>query len=197
MLSCTFRLVLTAILVFGLVGNSHAQRAGDSATIRTGTVTQARAVDLNDGNALGGALVGGAVGAALTRSKKGSSRRDRNALVGAVVGASAAGSKRRPGTIYTVAMPDGSTVQVATEQTEIKVDDCVHVEQTGNGTNIRRAAAAACTPDTRALLDEPDIAAELQEEAAECAVAKQELVDAGSDEAMERAIRKVQILCYN
>ena len=192
-----FAVVLCSLCLVLVTSIGHAQRAGDSVNIRTGVVTGSRSVDLNDGNALGGALVGGAFGAALTRSSKGSSRRDRNAAIGAVLGASAAASKRRPGTVYTVSMPDGSSVQIATEQTEIKVDDCVHVEQSGNSANIRRAAAAACAPGTRELLDDPDIAAELQEEATECTAAKQELVDAESEEATDRAIRKIQILCYN
>ncbi len=79
--------------------HAHAQRAGQSATVRTGTVTAMRSVDLNDGNALGGALVGGAFGAALTRSSKSSSRRDRNAAIGAVLGGAAAASKTRPGRV--------------------------------------------------------------------------------------------------
>ena len=45
--------------------HSFAQRAGQSVTVRTGTVTAMKSVDLNDGNAIGGALVGGAFGAAL------------------------------------------------------------------------------------------------------------------------------------
>ncbi len=46
-------------------------------------------------------------------------------------------------------------------------------------------------------MNEPDIQAELQEEAAECTVAKDQLVNAETDEQMEFAVRKIQILCYN
>jgi hypothetical protein len=38
---------------------------------------------------------------------------------------------------------------------------------------------------------------EMQEEASECAAAKQELVDADSDDAIDRAVRKVKLLCYD
>jgi len=46
-------------------------------------------------------------------------------------------------------------------------------------------------------MNEPDIQAELQEEAAECTVAKQGLIDAETDAQMELAVRKIQVLCYN
>ena len=76
----------TVACLFLIVPEALGQRSGQSVTVRTGTVTAMRSVDLNDGNAIGGALVGGAFGAALTRSSKGSSRRDRNAAIGAVLG---------------------------------------------------------------------------------------------------------------
>ena len=46
-------------------------------------------------------------------------------------------------------------------------------------------------------MQEPAIIEEMQEEAAECVAAKQELVDADSDAAVDRAYRKVQLLCFN
>jgi len=175
--------------------SAFAQRAGQSATVRTGTVTAMKSVDLNDGNAIGGALVGGAFGAAQTKSKKGSSRKSRNAAIGAVLGGAAAASSRRPGRVYTVTTNEGTAVQIATEQTEVRVDDCVYVEEAGGTANIRRAPATACEPATRDVLSDPAIVEELQEEANECAAAKQELVDADSDQAIDRAVRKVQLLC--
>lgn len=174
-----------------------AQRAGQSATVRTGTVTAMKSVDLNDGNAIKGALVGGAFGAALTRSSKGSSRRDRNAAIGAVLGGAAQASKTRPGRIYTVTTNEGTAIQIATEQTEIRVDDCVFVEEAGGTANIRRAPATACEPESQEVMQDAAIIEEMQEEASECAAAKQELVDADSDDAIDRAVRKVKLLCYD
>ena len=174
-----------------------AQRAGQSATVRTGTVTAMKSVDLNDGNAIKGALVGGAFGAALTRSSKGSSRRDRNAAIGAVLGGAAQASKTRPGRLYTVTTNEGTAIQIATEQTEIRVDDCVFVEEAGGTANIRRAPATACEPESQEVMQDAAIIEEMQEEASECAAAKQELVDADSDEAIDRAVRKVKLLCYD
>lgn len=190
--------VLLVSLMVAVAGSTaYAQRAGQSVTVRTGIVTEMKSVNLNDGNALGGALVGGAVGAALTRSSKSSGRRDRNAALGAVLGASKAASQTRPGRVYTVTTNEGTSIKIATEQTEIRVDDCVFVEETAQGANIRRAQASACAPDTQALLEDPAIAEELREEAEECAVAKQQLIDAETDAAVELALKKVQIFCYD
>ena len=177
--------------------HSFAQRAGQSATVRTGTVTAMRSVDLNDGNAVKGMLVGGAFGAALTRSSKSSGRRDRNAALGAVLGGAAAASKTRPGRVYTVTTNEGTAIQIATEQTEIRVDDCVFVEESGGTANIRRAPATACDPASQDVMQDAAIIEEMQEEASECAAAKQELVDADSDDAIDRAVRKVKLLCYD
>ncbi|MEL7448377.1 MAG: hypothetical protein AAFN78_04165 [Pseudomonadota bacterium] len=174
-----------------------AQRAGQSTTVRTGTVTGMRSVDLNDKSALGGALVGGAFGAALTRSSKSTSRRQRNTAIGAIIGGASAASSRRPGRIYTVTTNEGTTIQIATEQTEIRADDCVFVEESGGTANIRRAPATACEPASADIMDDADIVEEMNEEAAECAAAKQTLIDADSDEAIDRAVRKIKLLCYD
>ena len=189
--------IVVLVVIAGTASKANAQRAGQSVTVRTGTVTSVKSVNLNDGNALGGALVGGAVGAALTRSSKGSGRRDRNAALGAVLGAGKAASKTQPGSLYTVTTNEGTQIKVATEQTEIRVDDCVFVEETPQGANIRRAQATACAPETQDVLDDPDVAGELREEAEECAAAKQQLIDADTDEAVQRALKKVQIFCYD
>jgi outer membrane lipoprotein SlyB len=196
-----FRIIAASLVLAGclLLATQHAfaQRAGQSATVRTGTVTAMRSVDLNDGNAVKGMLVGGAFGAALTRSSKSSGRRDRNAALGAVLGGAAAASKTRPGRVYTVTTNEGTAIQIATEQTEIRVDDCVFVEESGGTANIRRAPATACDPASQDVMKDAAIIEEMQEEASECAAAKQELVDADSDEAIDHAVRKVKLLCYD
>lgn len=192
----TTKLLVTTVAVL-LSVTANAQRAGQSTTISTGTVTAAQPVDLKDGNALKGAVLGGAVGSAVTRSSKGSSRRDRNAMIGAVIGARSQATKTAPGTIYSVNTLEGPVLRVATEQTEIRVGDCVNVEQGAAGANIRRVAAGACDRANQDIMSDPDIIAENQEEADECAEAKMNLVDAEDDAAMDRAIRKIEILCYD
>ena len=195
-----FRNVLVLVVFIACLAmpdTTFGQRAGQSTTVRTGYVTAMKSVDLNDGNAIGGALVGGAFGAALTRSSKSNSRRNRNAAIGAVLGGAASASSTRPGRLYTVTTNEGTAIQVATEQTEIRVDDCVYVEESGGTANIRRAPTTACEPESYSVMNDPAMIEEMQEEAVECAAAKQELVDAESDEAIDRAVRKVKLLCYD
>jgi hypothetical protein len=52
-----------------------------------------------------------------------------------------------------------------------------------------------CEPETQDVVRE--VAGELQEEADECFDAKQELLAAEDDKAVERAAREVKILCNN
>ena len=88
-------------------------------------------------------------------------------------------------------------IQVATEQTAIAIGDCVFVEESGGGTNIRRAPATACEPESQALLKDKDVEAELQGDAQVCFAARQELADAEDDAAFDLAVRKVKLLCYD
>ncbi len=189
--------VVVAVCVMVSVTGALAQRAGQMASIRHGTVVGLKTVDLNNADALKGALVGGAFGAALTRSSKGSSRRERNAIIGAVLGAAAGAASRKTGRLYSVRINEGTVLQIVTEQTEIRINDCVIVEEAGGRANIRRTALSACEVASESLMNEPDLQAELQEEAAECTVAKEQLINAETDEQMEIAVRKIQILCYN
>ena len=189
--------LIVAACVMVSVSDALAQRAGQITSIRYGTVVGMQTVDLNNADALKGALVGGAFGAALTKSGKSSSRKGRNAAIGAVIGTVAGAANRQKGRRYSVRTNEGTVMQIVTEQTEIRVDDCVIVEESGGRANIRRAALSACDVASQTVMNEPDIQAELQEEAAECTVAQQGLIDAETDEQMDFAVRKIQILCYN
>ncbi len=189
--------ILAIALCMTLAPDAQAQRAGQSTTIRTGSVTGVQNVDLKSGNPVGGAVLGGALGAALTSSSKSSSRRNRNAAIGALLGGAAAASKTTTGRSYTVSLRDGAVVQVATEQTEIQIGDCVFIEENRRGTNIRRAPDSACEPESEALLRDADVAAVLQQDATSCFAARQELADAEDDASFERAVRKVKLLCYD
>jgi outer membrane lipoprotein SlyB len=195
-----FRNILVVFLFVACIAASYSafgQRAGQSTTVRTGLVTGMRSVDLNDSSAIGGALVGGAFGAALTRSSRSRSTRNRNAAIGAVLGGAAAANSTRPGRLYTVTTNEGTMIQIATEQTEIRVDDCVFVEESGGTANIRRAHATACEPESQSVMESPAVVEDLVEEAEECAAARQELVDADSEEAIDHAVRKMRILCFD
>ncbi len=198
----THALRFSGILLLGCLSymyfasDAQAQRAGQSATIQVGTVTGMRTVDLRTGNTAGGALAGGAVGAALSRNSS-SRKRNRNAAIGAILGSAAARSRTTTGRVYTVTTQNGAMIQVSTEQTAIAIGDCVYVEQSGSSANIRRAPLTACEPATQEILKDKDVAAEMQADAQICMSARQELADAEDDDAFDRAVRKVKLLCYD
>ncbi len=196
MLRYTGIALLSYLFLFCFAPDAQAQRAGQSATIQVGTVTGMRTVDLRTGNTAGGALAGGAVGAALTRNSS-SGKRDRAAALGAIIGGAAARNRTTQGRIYTVTTQNGTMIQVSTEQTAIAIGDCVFVEQSGSSANIRRAPLTACEPETQDILKDEDVAAEMQADAQICMAARQELADAEEDAAFDRAVRKVKLLCYD
>jgi hypothetical protein len=179
------------------VSAPRAQSKGASATVRVGEVTAREQVELDNQSTQKGALIGGAIGLAAGSGKSGKTRR-RRAAGGAAVGAAAGSTKGKDtGMMYTVKTGDGALVKVVTDQLEIQQGDCVAVEESGGKANIRRISPTACEPESQEVMNDPAIQHEMQEEAAECAAAKEELVAAETDEAFDRAIRKVEILCDN
>lgn len=187
-------IALAAVLVIFAAANAQAQRSGQSAKISVGTVVGTESVDLRS-TAGRSAIIGGVVGYHATSSSKSSSRKWRNAAIGsaAMAGAKRAGEGDLSGVMYTVALLDGSQMKVVSDQTQIVRGDCVTVEQVGDNANVRRADPALCEPETQSVMAE--LEDELIEEAEECHAAKQELLNAESDQAAELATRKVRVLC--
>ena len=179
-----------ALMVLG-AAEIEAQQKGQSAKISHGVVVGAEKVKLKNNDALKGALVGGTIAYAST-SGGSSSKKRRNTALGATAGGLLGASPAEEGMLYTV-NTGSSTIQVVTDQTEIRLDDCVVVEETSRGTNIRRMSDDVCSPQSQEVVDalEP----EFQEEAAECAAAKSELAAAKTDAEFDRAMTKVSILC--
>jgi outer membrane lipoprotein SlyB len=190
----TTLVVFSMLAAVGLPAFGQA-RAGASATIRVGYVLDLKTVELKDDSAAKGALIGGAIGLAAGSGKSGKTRRKR-AATGAVVGGVAGSAKKNPtGMQYRVQAVDGAIVEVVTDQMEIKKGDCVAIEEAGGKANIRRIAETACEPESQEVMQDPAIQDEMQEEAAECAAAKDQLLAAETESAIEIAMRKMQILC--
>lgn len=189
-----------AVIVAGLVlapAPLQAQqkgKKGQSAKIQHGIVVKSEPIDLSENKAPKGALVGGSIGL-VTGGSSGYNRR-RNAAIGAAGGAILGGatSKKQMGLLYTVEVT-GGVVKVVTDQTEIHKGDCVLIEETGQGANIRRVSDEVCSPAAAAVV--ADLQEEFQEEAEECATARKELAAADTDEELERALTKMDILCSN
>ncbi len=186
-------LILTALF---FTVDALAQRSGQSMTVQTGVVIAAQAVNLQ--SAAGrGAAVGGVVGLAATSSNRSTSRRIRNTAIGAGTGALIARGAQGnlDGMQYTVETGPGSRITVVTDQTQVRVGDCVNVEQAGSGTaNVRRVSEGLCEALFANEVDE-ELHAYMTREADMCLQAKERLMDAETDEAFETAMRRVKFLC--
>jgi outer membrane lipoprotein SlyB len=170
-----------------------AQKSGQSVQVQYGVVVSSQYVQ-EASKAPAGALVGGAIGL-YTGKGKSSGTKFRRSAAGAIAGGAATSAVQgdRDARQYEVQTATG-TVIIISDQTEIQVDDCVVVENPGTtNANIRRVDPVMCDPASAEVVAE--LQDELVEEAEECATAKRELAAADSDEAFDRALRKVEILC--
>jgi outer membrane lipoprotein SlyB len=191
----TRRKVSASVALLGtlLVGGvAHAQM-----NVSYGRITAVRVVELqNQGAQAAGTLVGGALGVA---SGSGQSRSNRalRGLGGAAVGGRVAGAAgSTTGFEYTVLI-GGNTIRMVTEQAGLRVGDCVSVER-GQFNNIRLADDARCSPPPGARSPTPAAApvpAAAQAEANACLQAKEQLLNASTDEEFDRAERRMRLLC--
>ena len=189
------RKLVTHLVLLGLVAGcatATAQRRGESATITIGIVERAQQVQM-DAQAGRGALLGGAAGWALARNQS-SSRQAVAAAAGDGLGA-ASRNRRHGGTgmQYTVRTSAGSAVTVVTDQTGVRVGDCVSVEQTGDTANIRRVDHALCQPVSPEVVEQATPA--LQAEADRCEQAKERLFEATTEEEIAVARQVMDIMC--
>jgi len=189
------RSIFTSFLSVSLLasGVAIAQQSGQSIQIQYGYVVSSSYVQ-EKSNAGRAALLGGTVGYYANRNKSRSTRAASTAIgAGLAGGAKNRSEGSREAREYRIKTFSGE-VAIISDQTEIHVDDCVVIENPGgNNANIRRVAYTFCEPESAEVVRE--LESELQEEAQECASAKSELVDAQTDDAVDRALRKVSILC--
>jgi hypothetical protein len=191
-----YRVLGTAIflsITFLMSGTALAQKSGQSMQIQHGIVVSSTYVQ-EKSTAGRYALVGGAIGYGLTRNKSSSKKAAATVTGAAIGGASKSKSEgSREARQYEVATNSGMIV-IISDQTEIQVDDCVVVENPGNSNaNIRRVAPAMCEPESAEVV--AGLQDEMLEEAQECVAAKEELSAAATDDAVDRALRKISILC--
>ena len=94
---------------------------------------------------------------------------------------------------FIIQRTDGSTIQVTTEQRDLRAGDCVAIEQ-GRYTNLRRTAAQLCEP-SGALAADTRVSLEAQNDAQVCHDAKEDLLDTQGQAAIKAAAARVQALC--
>jgi len=159
--------------------------------IRYGTVEVVERVKIQS-QAAQGAVTGGLIGAATS----GHHHRSKHALEGAVAGAflTALLEGNRKAYQYTVDFDDGSITKVVVESGGIVQGDCVTVEL-GQTANIRRVSGVHCEHRGHEALAEPIVHAKRQSEAAECHTAKEQALQATTEEATDIALKKVRVFC--
>lgn len=186
--------VIISLLTVTMSHSALAKKAGQSTKVQYGVVTASKEVDLSSNAVPKGALIGGTVGLLSTRRGPSRQHRTRNVIVGTAAGAAigSATSKGDTGILYDIKVGDG-VVQVVTDQTEIRVDDCVAVETAGETTNLRRVADDYCQQASAAAATSG--ADDTGEESKECMAAKQELVGAKTKEQADLAAMKIEHLC--
>jgi hypothetical protein len=183
---------LMGMILLALSGcESQSFRVGQRTSVQFGTVRNVEQVPLQS-DAAAGAVIGGTLG---LMTSGGGRNAPRNAILGAALGGAgtAAVQGNRTGIAYSVEMLDGSMVRIISDQSEIRVGDCVAIERVRETSNIRREPAAYCARDNQqavqAVQQQTDAAA------AHCEAAKEELVKASTPEEADLATRKVNLLC--
>lgn len=190
------RLIAVTGLSLAVLGGSTvalAQKTGDSARISVGIVERAERVPLKS-NTSRNALLGGAVGWAIARNQS-STRQAAAALGGAAIsgGVTQAGEGEHMAMQYTVRTSGGSAIQVITDQTEVRIGDCVLVEESGKHANVRRKDPSMCQQPSKEVMSH--VEGELQQDANQCDAAKKRLFDAKTPEEVEVAKQVMDILC--
>jgi len=189
--------IATALLALAL----GAQIAQAQTRVQYGRITAVTPTTVTDSTGRNvGTVVGGGVGLATGSGQSGSNRALRTA-VGATAGRQVGNMATRSQAFeYTVLVGGTNTVRIVSDQAGKRVGDCVSIEQ-GQFANIRlvpdsrcnpppRAAAPAATPAPAPAPEPADVQA-----ANACEQAKQQVLDAETDDAFSLAERRMRLLC--
>ena len=182
----TYSIIGAAVLFF--CHSSASMAAATAVTINYGKVTSIQTVKKEASHA-GGALAGGLLAAGLAGPRHRGLKIATSAAAGAAIqGAATSGTT----TQITVKLVEGGQVNITTEQQDFREGDCVMVEQ-GEHANIRRASSYHCEQGEKAKKSEPTENHATM--ANYCQQAKSELAKAETDAAIEKAVKKVRVLC--
>ena len=162
--------------------------------ISYGTVESVTPVKVSQTGEVAGSVMGGLLGLALTAGHSGGSMllgTAGGALAGGLLGHVMQGSDTADQ--FVIRRTDGSTLEVATEQRDLEPGDCVAIEQ-GRHTSLRRVSSTLCAPggpvaDTR-------VALEAQHDAQVCHEAKEDLLNAQGQQAIDAGAARVRALCH-
>ena len=174
-------------------------RPGTAMNVQYGVVQRVEEVQA-EANTAGSAALGGLAGLAVAAGTGGSrTQQMAGAAGGALLGGLIANQRAANQQLmqHTVRLTNGSSVAVVTDHHNIAVGDCVAVEQ-GRHANIRRVSPVMCNnlADTRQPGYSSTHEANVRE-AAECEQAKQEVLNAKTEEAINLAHMRMRALCEN
>lgn len=192
------RLLLAAALTAAASGCVVAQPVpphGRAVAVTHGRIVAAELVQRPSTAEQEGAVVGGFLGFLL--SGRSLPEKVLGTFFGAAAGSAVAGASAGPqqGWVYTVRSLDGRTQRVLTERPDLRTGDCVAIES-ARYVNLRRVPDALCEPPPPAAAPAaPAIEERVQDQAARCEEAKEELARAKTREETEVAVRKVRVLC--
>jgi hypothetical protein len=121
-------------------------------------------------------------------------------VAGGVVGQQAGRvATQRQSFEFTVQIAGGSSVRIVTDEAGMRVGDCVAVER-GQFNNLRLVDDSRCAParpasGAKKAAPAPQATATDVRAADACIAAKNQMLDADTDEAFDRAERRVRLLC--
>ncbi|MBK7676072.1 hypothetical protein [Accumulibacter sp.] len=163
--------------------------------VQYGRVTKVVATTVTDTTAQNvGTIIGGGIGLATGSGQSGSNRALRT-LGGAAAGRGIGHLAGRSQSFeYTVLINGGSTVRIISDQAGKSVGDCVAIEQ-GQFSNIRLVSDDRCAPTRTAQPTGTAAAAADVQAANACDQAKQQALNAETDEAFALAERRIRLLC--
>ena len=186
-------LVLGGCETYGGTGSSR----NEVISVQYGVVEDMRRAQV-DANVGQGATLGGLLGLAAAAGTGGSrSQQVAGTAAGALIGGLVQNQRaaNNQAEEYTVRLNNGNTVRIATVHHDIQVGDCVSVEQ-GRHANLRRVSPVMC--ESKASADAPGYAAmhsANMAEAEECERAKQEVLNATTEDEVRIAHQKMRALC--
>ena len=194
------RLAWTRLLGGGALA-SLALAASAQTTVNYGRITAVNLItEQNRAAQTGGAVLGGALGAASARNRSGGTaalRAGAGVLGGQAIGRVAT---QRQAFEYTILIDGSSTVTMVTDEAGLRVGDCVAVER-GAFNNLRLVDDARCNPPRASSAPKsapppaPKATAADVRQADACIQAKDRLLDAETEDDFERAYRRVRLLC--
>jgi outer membrane lipoprotein SlyB len=188
---------LAAVALGAIAGVASAQT-----NVSYGRITNVTLVtEQNRAAQTGGAVLGGALGAA-SASNRSSGTAALRAGAG-VLGGQAIGriATQRQAFEYTILIGGTSTITMVTDEAGLRVGDCVAVER-GRFNNLRLVDDSRCAPrqaqaTAAPKAPPPAVTPAAQREADACVQAKDLLLQAETDEAFDRAYRRVRLLCQD